>query len=159
LTFDSLDEEDLINSQFDSDNIVAILARHKDKRESIRRILARIAKLEGSSRDLAIRKLTILSGLRKLGDSVKREARIMPILEDIMDHDLLGPAIRQGMQQGREEGRQEGELIIVRRQAIKRFGTLPDWADQRLTTLSAAEIEALSDRLLEAKTVEDLFGR
>jgi hypothetical protein len=32
----------------------------------------------------------------------------MPILDDIMDHDLLGPAIRQGREAGREEGREEG---------------------------------------------------
>ena len=30
----------------------------------------------------------------------------MPILDDIMDHDVLGPAIREGMQKGRQEGRQ-----------------------------------------------------
>jgi len=153
----SLKEDDLINSPFDADNILAILTRHQNKRESIRRILAKIAKLKGSSRDLAIRKLGILSGLRKLGDSVKKEARTMPILDDIMDHDLLGPAIRQGIQQGREEGRQEGELALIRRQAIKRFGILPDWADQCLEALSLPEIENLSLRLLDAKTIEDLF--
>jgi len=83
----------------------------------------------------------------------------MPILDDIMDHDLLGPAIRQGIQQGREEGRQEGELALIRRQAIKRFGILPDWADQCLTSLSATEIEEFSERILDARTIEDLFGR
>jgi hypothetical protein len=145
----SLDENDLINSPFDADNIIAILARHTNKRESIRRILARIATLEGRSRDLAITKLTILSGLRKLGDSVKKEVQQMPILDDIMDHDLLGPAIRQGIQ--------EGELTIVRKMLNKRFGTLPDWADQRLTNLSSPEIEDLSLRLFDAKTLEELF--
>jgi hypothetical protein len=73
----------------------------------------------------------------------------MPILDDIMDHDLLGPAIRQGIQ--------EGELTIVRKMLNKRFGTLPDWADQRLTNLSSPEIEDLSLRLFDAKTLEELF--
>jgi len=153
----SLNEDDLINSPVDADNIIAILTRHQNKRESIRRILAKIAKLKGSSRELAIRKLGILSGLRKLGDSVKEEARTMPILDDIMDHDLLGPAIRQGIQQGREEGRQEGELKAIRRLAIKRFGTIPGWADERLEALSLPEIENLYNRILDAKNIEDLF--
>ncbi len=79
----------------------------------------------------------------------------MPILNDIMDHDLLGPVFRQG----RQEGRQEGELALLRRQAIKRFGTLPAWADQRLASLSITEIEDISVRILDAKTIENLFNR
>jgi predicted transposase YdaD len=81
----------------------------------------------------------------------------MPITDDIMDHDLLGPAIRQGIQQGREEGRQEGELKAIRRLAIKRFGTIPGWADERLEALSLPEIENLYNRILDAKNIEDLF--
>jgi hypothetical protein len=62
-----------------------------------------------------------LAGLRKLGESVRAEIKHMPILDDIMDHDVLGPAIREGMQ----KGRQEGELTILRRLLTKRFGDLP----------------------------------
>ncbi len=32
----------------------------------------------------------------------------MPILLDIMDHEVIGPAIRKGLEQGRQEGRLEG---------------------------------------------------
>ncbi len=35
----TLDEEALLNSPFDSDNILAILTNHRDRRESIQRIL------------------------------------------------------------------------------------------------------------------------
>ena len=91
-----LDEEMLLNSPLAGDNIIAILARHKDRRETIRRILARIAKLEAGARDAAFSKLIILAGLRKLGDLVRTEVKHMPILDDIMDHDVIGPAIRQG---------------------------------------------------------------
>jgi predicted transposase YdaD len=75
-----------------------------------------------------------------------------------MDNDIIGPAIRQGLQQGRQEGRQEGELTILRRLMIKRFGPLPSWADERLTTLSTTELEDLSLRLLDAPTINDLFA-
>jgi hypothetical protein len=91
-----LDEETPLNSPFASDNILAILTLHKDRRETIRRILARIAKLEAGARDAAFSKLIILAGLRKLGDSIRTEVKHMPILDDIMDHDVIGPAIRQG---------------------------------------------------------------
>jgi len=68
-----------------------------------------------------------------------------------MDHGIIGPAIRQG--------RQEGELIILRRLIGKRFGTLPAWADERLAKLSPPELEQLSDRVLDAKSIDELFSK
>lgn len=86
----------------------------------------------------------------------------MPVLDDIMDHDLLGPAIRQGREAGREEGREEGRreegLSILRRLLAKRFGTLPNWLDERLSKLSTAEVGELSPRVLDAKSIEELFA-
>ena len=159
----SLDEESLLNSPFDSDNIMAILTNHRDRRETIRRILQRIATLEGGRRDESFKKLLILAGLRKLGDTIRAEVKHMPILDDIMDHDVLGPAIRQGRQQGMEEGRQrgvqEGERTILRGLINKRFGELPAWVDQRLATLSQSELEDLSLRLFDVRTIDELFKR
>ncbi len=162
-----LDEETLLNSPFDADNIMAILAAHRDRRESIRRILARIATLEGSSLDNAFKKLTILAGLRELDDSIRSEAKYMPILNDIMDHGIIGPAIREGLEKGRQEGREEGlekglqqgEMRIIRELIEQRFGVLPTWADDRLTKLSAQELLQFSRRLLEAGSIEELFNR
>jgi len=155
----TLDEETLLNSPFDADNVIAILAGHRNRRETIVRILSRIAKLESGPRDAAFSKLLILAGLRKLGDSVRTEVKHMPILDDIMDHDVIGPAIRQGLSQGLQQGKHEGELNIFRCLINKRFGPLPTWVTERLTTLSLAEIEDLSLRLLDAKTIDELFVR
>jgi predicted transposase YdaD len=146
-----LDEEALLASPFDGDNIMAILTRHRDRRETIRRILERIATLEGGRRDEALKKLMILAGLRKLGDSIRTEVKHMPILDDIMDHDVIGPAIREGVQRG--------ELTILRRQLNKRFGALPAWAEERLTKLTTTELEDLSLRLFDAKSIDELFSR
>ena len=154
-----LDEEALLASPFDGDNILAILTRHRDRRETIRRILARIATLEGGAREIAFKKLMILGGLRKLGDSIRTEVKHMPILDDIMDHDVIGPAIREGLQRGLQEGLQKGELTILRRQIGKRFGALPTSVDERLAKLSPAELEDISLRLLDAKSIEELFTR
>lgn len=147
----TLDEEVLLASPFASDNIIAILAKHKHRRETIRRILMRIDTLEGTARDIAFKKLTILAGLRKLGSSIRREMKEMPILDDIMDHDLLGPAIRQGIEQGKQE--------IVRSLMTKRFGDLPAWAEKRISQMNSTELEDLSLRLLDAKTLRGLLRR
>jgi predicted transposase YdaD len=159
----SFDEEILLNSPFAADNVLAILARHKNRRETIRRILGRIAILEGGARYDAFATLLIVAGLRELESSIHTEVSHMPILNDIMDHKVLGPAIRKGLEQGRKEGKEEGKreegLAILRKQVTKRFGRLPEWAEERLAAMSIAELEDLSVAVLDAKILAELFDR
>ena len=150
----TLDEEALLASPFANDNILAFLTKHRDRRKTIQRILQRIATLEGGRRDDALKKLMILAGLRKLGDSIRTEAKHMPILDDIMDHDVIGPAIREGLQQGR----QEEVLKILRGQISKRFGAPPAWVEDRLANSPIAALEDLSLRLLDVPSIDELFN-
>ncbi len=156
--------ETLVNSPFPADAVIAILARYAERPEIVRRILARIAKIgKGAALDAAFSKLMILAGIRELEEVVRTEAKHMPILNDIMNHKVIGPAIRQGMEQGRELGSQIGRheeaLAILRRLITKRFGPLPAPAEDRLSKLSTAELEDLGDRFVDATTLADLFDR
>ena len=123
--------------------------------------MERIAGLAAAERDTALAQLTILAGLRHLSQTVERETRNMPIDLDIRDHEFLGPIIREaeqkGLQKGRQEGRQEGELALLRRLIEKRFGSLTRRADERLAALSVSELEDLSERVLDAASIEDLL--
>ncbi len=87
----------------------------------------------------------------------------MPILDDIMEHDVLGPTFREGMQKGLEQGVQkgleQGEQTLLRRMLTKRFGELPTWVEERVSKLSTTEIEALSGRLFDAKNIDEIFTR
>ncbi len=87
----------------------------------------------------------------------------MPILEDIMTHDVLGPTFRkgrkEGLQEGLQKGRREEGLTILRRQIAKRFGVALSKVDKRLLKLSVAELEDISLRLLDAKSLDELFVR
>jgi predicted transposase YdaD len=166
----SFDGEQLLESDSLDDNIVSILARQPDARRAVRRILEKIAASNPVRRAEALQELTILAGLRSLGEFVEEESRQMPILEDIMDHDLLGPLLRQGMAageiQGMEKGletgiakgRVEGERAFFQKLATRRFGTLPNWATERISQLGIGELEDLGVRLLDARSLEELFG-
>jgi hypothetical protein len=77
----------------------------------------------------------------------------MPIDLDIMDHEVIGPWIRQGMEQGRAQATRE----IVRRQIEKRFGPIPAWAEQRLIESSPSATEDLAMKVIDAPTLEELF--
>jgi predicted transposase YdaD len=169
-----LDAERLLASPWVSDNVIAILAKLKDRREAVRRMLRRISQLSGDTRSVAFQQLSILAGLRRLGADVQEEAKQMPILSDIMDHDIIGPAIRQGLeqglqqgmeqglrqglQQGMERGMERGMRKVVRQQIEKRFGTLSTPYEQRFVALSEPELEALGLRVIDAHSLDELFS-
>jgi flagellar biosynthesis/type III secretory pathway protein FliH len=126
-------------------------------------------------------RLLILSGLRRLEEFVEQEARKMPILNDILENKVLGRefkrGLQEGLQEGREEGRQEGRqegrlegrqegrqegarneaMTVLRRLVEKRFGAIPAWAEERLSTPSVSELEELILRASESRSLEELL--
>jgi predicted transposase YdaD len=156
-----LDGAPLLASERIEDNLIAILTKLEDRTGAIRNILERIASLEKPARRDALTQFLIISGMRTLEETIKEEALKMPILNDIMDHKVLGPAIlqgrREGRQEGLQEGRQEGKQEVLRRILEKRFGQIPEWVEKRLTGLPAADLDEVGVRILDASTFEDLF--
>ena len=82
----------------------------------------------------------------------------MPILEDIMDHQVIGPAIRKGMAAGRIEGALETAHHMLRRLLSKRFGPLPAWAETKLATMSTSELEEAGLRIFDVQTLEEVLS-
>ena len=140
-----LDGDRLLESQEVGDTVIAILARLRDHKDAVRRILEKIAGLVAAEREIALGQLLILAGLRHFEETVEREARKMPILNDILDNKVLGREFKRG------------ELTVLRRQIEKRFGAIPTWAEERLAGRSPADLEDLSVRVLDAQSLEDLL--
>jgi hypothetical protein len=84
-------------------------------------------------------------------DEARREATKMPVLNDIMDNKVIGPAIRQG--------RAEGQVEIVFSLIRKRFGRVSPAVGQRIAALKPAQLKRVGLRLLDAEHIEDLFAR
>jgi hypothetical protein len=145
-----LDSGPLIESRHLEDNVIAVLARLSGGVSTVRRILERIAENDRALRAEAVAELMILASLRSLGTTVRREIERMPILNDIMDHEVFGPLLRQG--------RAEGEREIVLALIGKRFGPVPAWARERIETLSAQELEQMALRLLDAASLKELLS-
>ncbi|HMF76711.1 MAG TPA: DUF4351 domain-containing protein [Bryobacteraceae bacterium] len=147
----------LLASDHVEDNLLAILTRLEDRARAIRQILTRIASLEEPARRAAFAQFLIISGMRRLAHAIQEEAQKMPILNDILEHEVIGPAILQGRKEGMQEGRQEGRKELLRRILEKRFGQIPGWVETRLATLSAAELDELAERVLDASRWGELF--
>jgi hypothetical protein len=68
-----------------------------------------------------------------------------------MDHQIIGPAIRQG--------RIEGTLDILREQITDRFGAPSPETEERLAKMSVAELKGLGVRLMHVKSLNELFNQ
>jgi len=142
-----LDGELLLASDNPGDNVIAILTRLGGEPDAVRRVMKRIADSPEGGRNDAFAELSLLAGLRSLGDEVTREAGKMHIQEDILDHDYFGPLIRQKM------------MAMLEKQIEKKFGGIPPPIRKRLDVLKPAQIETTALRLLDAQRIEDLFAR
>jgi len=157
-----LDGERLLESARLGDNVIAILARLRDGAEAVRRIVARIAAVEAGQRAEALSQLLILAGLRRMAAVVEQEVKRVPILNDILDHEVLGREYKKGrgdgVQEGVQQGAQQEALTMLRGLLEERFGVLPAWAEQKLVDRSIAELEKISRRVLKARSIEELFS-
>ena len=151
-----LDGDTLLESADPGDNVLAVLGRLRDSKAAVAEIVRRVAGLDATRRDVAARRHGWLEET-----VVDSKIRKMPILIDIMEHKVLGREFRRGKAEGEAKGEakgiQKGELLILRRQIVKLFGVLPDWAEESLSGRSAAELESLGERLLDARSLEDLL--
>ena len=66
-------------------------------------------------------------------------------------------ALREGVQQGMQRGRQEGEAGLLLRLLSYRFHPLPDEITRRIHTADPNTIETWADRILDAKSLDEVF--
>ncbi len=146
--------ERMLASESLEDNVMAVLAFDAEQREAVRRILGRIAAGPAENRPSALMDLMVLAGLRKLGSVIEREVEKMPILDDIMDHEVLGRERRRGIELGREEERVEVTLRLL----AKRFGPIPTLTQSRIEHLSPADLDQILNRIFEASSLDQLLN-
>lgn len=159
IDFRDFESGPLLVSRNIADNLLAVLGRFQDKAATIRTILERIEGLQESERPAAYDQLLLLSNLRRLAQNVREEAEKMPILDDIMDHEVYGPLIRKGQQEGRVEGRVEGQRLTVVSLITRRFGTIAPDLQLQIDQFSSRQLDDLAVSLLDAKRIEDLFPK
>ncbi|MBF0132685.1 MAG: DUF4351 domain-containing protein [Magnetococcales bacterium] len=65
---------------------------------------------------------------------------------------------RIGRQAGEEKGIQIGEAKILTRQLHRRFGPLPDWANQKIAEAKPPSLEAWSLQFVDAQSLDEVFS-
>ncbi|WP_089684056.1 Rpn family recombination-promoting nuclease/putative transposase [Billgrantia gudaonensis] len=121
--------------------IVAIIQADPNK-ERIDRIITRWLKRH-------LHRLEAGIDLDRLASLVEDKAMLAENLENL---------VKKERQEGRQEGRQEEARRILQRLLTKRFGELPTWVRAKLETAEAGQLEAWTDEILVAESLEALFG-
>ncbi|WP_040334900.1 hypothetical protein [Candidatus Magnetobacterium casense] len=104
----TLDGNQLIDSDDPDDIILAILCRFDDADVTIKRILAKLYRLQPRKRENYIRKFLYLAGLRNLAAKVKQEVLNMPITIDLDEYEFFKDIFTKGELKGRQEGELKG---------------------------------------------------
>ena len=79
----------------------------------------------------------------------------MPITLDLLETNSV---IRELVEERVEEKVRGAESRLVRALLQRRFGQIPDWAEQRLQTADPATLERWAVRLLDAPNLEDALS-
>ena len=65
---------------------------------------------------------------------------------------------QQGISKGIEKGIPAGEVLLLRQLLTWRFGELPAWVEERLANPDQVRIEIWARRVLDAPSLEAVFG-
>src|ERR1043166_9619212 len=112
-----VDSEPLLASPQVSDNVIGILGRVTDVDGALRAVIARIVDLTPGQRVASLRALLVVAGLRGWESKVEREVSRVPVMINILDNAVIGPAYKRGIEEGKAEGlaegRTEGERALL----------------------------------------------
>jgi hypothetical protein len=87
--------------------------------------------------------------------------RLPPELETAFHHELGQYEARKGMRyitQIERSGIQKGATSVLQRQMNRRFGGIPQHLLERLENADQEQLERWADRVLEARSAEEVFG-
>jgi len=98
----------------------------------------------------------LAKGKSVINDLWEEETMLSARLDE-WEAEFLQRGRQAGREEGLQEGRQEGEAALLLRLLRRRFGEVPSSVTDRLKVAEPAELEGWCDRLLEARSLRELF--
>jgi hypothetical protein len=92
--------------------------------------------------------------LASLSDAARRELQAM----DPAKYEYQSDFAKRFVAQGRVEGEASGRAALIIRLLALRFGSLADDIQMRMAQASIAELDAIGERLLTARTLQEALG-
>jgi len=92
--------------------------------------------------------------LDSLSEAAQKELRAM----DPAKYQYRSDFAKRYIGLGRAEGQAEGRAALLHRQLTRRFGPLPADAVEWLSAATIDELDAIGERLLTARSLEEALG-
>ena len=86
-----------------------------------------------------------------------RRSKNTLVLPKVRDLTELKMTLAEKFDQWAEDYKREGETLLLQRQLARRFGPLPTAVVARIATATVEEIDAWGDRVLDAKSLDEVF--
>ena len=163
----SWNADDLLESEHEADHVLAMLAGgREDSLQLIRDVLVKIGEMSGPAKEKALAFAGVLSGLRGFERIVFEETIRMGQVIDWKKNEILRNLYsefreegrEQGVEQGREQGIEQGMAKIVRTVLTATFGPLPKWAQERIASANAVQLELWAANAVGSKSLESVLG-
>ncbi|MBF0421316.1 MAG: Rpn family recombination-promoting nuclease/putative transposase [Magnetococcales bacterium] len=88
----------------------------------------------------------------------KEEEKMMSQFAQSVAQSVIENTNPKWTQMVRQEGEQKGEAKILTRQLQRRFGTVPDWASEKVSKADLPSLENWSLRIFDAQSLDDVFS-
>jgi len=143
-----LDCKPLIESDYPSDWIIAVLCKMDNEIEQLRKILQKVANIPNLDRRRRyLEMLTNLLGLRKYRlNLLKREVSKMPITFDVREH----PLFKEGLEVGLKEG-----LIEAKKQDAINLYKETKWSVEKIARILQVEPQRVKEWLKETNLLNE----
>ena len=154
-----IDCHSLVHSASLGDNLLAILCQMDNEQQTVRQILQRISALDENARQDAMKKLSVLLGLRPLTLSrlFKQEVKEMRIKIDFEKNPFFQEAFKKAEKRAEKRAEQRTITKMLSRLLEQRFGQLPTWALERINQANVHQLEEWSLKIFDVKQLKDVF--
>ena len=144
------DPLEFLASPVPEERILALLCKSVSLEKALPQILEGWSNLPIKRMGDLFEKLVIVSRLRKIEAVFHEEFLKMPITLDMRESLFVKEWLAEGQLAGR--------VATVSLLLEQRFGALPDWAKTRLTSATDEAVERWTYKVLDAKTLDDVFA-
>jgi len=84
---------------------------------------------------------------------------VLPKINDLKELKMtLAERFEEWAKSHEQKGMEKGEALVLQRQLIRRFGPLPNALLTKIATADRAKLELWCDRVLDAASLDDVFG-
>ncbi len=136
--------------------LVRLLLEHKWERTLIREFFLVIDWMMELPPELALQLSNFITALEE-EQKMEYVSSIERIKLEQKLHEGINLGVEQGLQTGLQTGLQAGEATMLCRLLTRRFGDLPQWAQERVKNAAKAQIEAWFDRAIDADALDHVF--